>query len=82
MTDGTGTTMWGYNRADEVVSADGPWVSDVLNFTRDALGRRQNRIATGVTTTNSFDAAGRLATVGNTVLGTRLLATQTAFRPS
>ncbi len=39
MTDGTGTTMLGYDLASQLTTIDGPLANDLINLSYDALGR-------------------------------------------
>jgi RHS repeat-associated protein len=76
MTDGTGTTLYGYlpatggpsPGANELGSVDGPLPNDTITYGYDELGRRVTTAIAGVASTLSFDAAGRL-TGENNALG-------------
>jgi RHS repeat-associated protein len=43
MTDGTGTTLFGYDLASELTTVDGPLANDLINLSYDALGRLAGR---------------------------------------
>jgi YD repeat-containing protein len=71
MTDGTGTTNYGYHAitgtpssgAGQLASVDGPLVDDPISYSYDELGRIVSRSLNGVTTTWAYDAVGRLTTL-------------------
>lgn len=72
MTDGTGTTTYGYAPvgslgADRLASVDGPLANDAVGYTYDELGRVTSRTLNGVTTTWQYDALGRLTTLGDPI---------------
>lgn len=81
MTDGTGTTDYGYvpiieppvPGAGNVLSVDGPLADDTLTFSYDELGRRVSTAINGVATRKTFDADGRVIGVTN-ALGSFTLA--------
>jgi RHS repeat-associated protein len=66
MTDGVGTTTFGYDLASQRITIDGPWASDTITLSYDALGR-----ATGRSINNSgsailvYDDYGRPQTTTN-----------------
>jgi RHS repeat-associated protein len=67
MTDGLGTTNFAYtaigsNGALKLASIDGPFASDVIGLTYDALGRLAGRNITGGNETFAYDAISRLIT--------------------
>ncbi|MCW5559314.1 MAG: RHS repeat protein, partial [Verrucomicrobiae bacterium] len=69
MTDGTGTTSYGYHLvadppvpgAGQLASVDGPLPADTITYTYDALGRRLGTaVNAAAASTFAYDAAGRL----------------------
>ena len=68
MTDGTGTTRYGYvpitgvasPGAGQLASVDGPLPNDTISFGYDDLGRRVSTSINGVTTSVSLDAIARV----------------------
>src|SRR6266566_7746429 len=63
MTDGVGTTSYGYNAvtngvlgAGRLASVDGPLTNDTVNYYYDMLGRVTNRLINGVSQTITFDS--------------------------
>jgi hypothetical protein len=65
MTDGTGTTHYGYIRvnsafvgAGRLPSMDGPLPDDTITFTYDELGRQVSTAINGVASSVTFDPAG------------------------
>jgi RHS repeat-associated protein len=76
MVDGTGTTAYTYHPAatlgaGQVATVDGPLTNDTIAYSYDELGRVLSRSINGAanTTTQVYDALGRVATETN-VLGT------------
>jgi YD repeat-containing protein len=73
MTDGTGTTRYGYIPitptsslgAGQLASVDGPLPNDTVTFDYDELGRRVSTAINGVASSVTFDVAGRIATTSN-----------------
>lgn len=73
MTDGTGTTLYGYlpitggsaPGAGQLASVDGPLPNDTIAYTYDNLGRRVSTSINGSTETAVLDPAGRVASVTN-----------------
>jgi RHS repeat-associated protein len=72
MTDGTGTTTYGYFPvsgaplgAGQLASIDGPFSNDTVGYTYDELGRVATRTLNGVGTTYAYDALGRLTILGD-----------------
>jgi RHS repeat-associated protein len=73
MTDGTGTTTYGYVPvsspptlgAGKLASEDGPLPNDTITYGYDVMGRTARIAINGVAATKSFDAAGRLAGESN-----------------
>ncbi|WP_395735166.1 cysteine peptidase family C39 domain-containing protein, partial [Prosthecobacter sp.] len=66
MTDGTGTTSYGYYAiapgtlgAGTLASEDGPLTNDTITHTYDELGRRLGHTVNGVGETQSYDELGR-----------------------
>jgi RHS repeat-associated protein len=43
MTDGVGTTTFGYDLASQLITADGPWANDTITLPYDLLGRATGR---------------------------------------
>jgi YD repeat-containing protein len=76
MSDGIGTTTYGYNPisatptlgAGQLASVTNPWPNSVVTYNYDALGRATNRAINGVAQTVAFDNLGRVTLVTN-VLG-------------
>ena len=68
MTDGTGTTRYGYIPitpapslgAGQLASVDGPLPNDAITFSYDELGRRVSTAINGVASSVTYDAAGRI----------------------
>jgi len=70
MTDGTGTTIYGYNPitvppalgAGQLASIDGPLANDTVTFGYDELGRTTNRSINGTDNADTvgFDSLGRM----------------------
>jgi RHS repeat-associated protein len=77
MTDGTGTTHYGYIPitvvpslgAGQLAFEDGPLQDDTVTYAYDELGRPVLRAINGVASNQKFDEAGRVISVSN-VLGT------------
>ena len=77
MTDGTGTTHYGYIPitpiptlgAGQPASVDGPLPNDTITYGYAELGRRVSTAINGVASTVTFDAAGRITSATN-ALGT------------
>jgi RHS repeat-associated protein len=84
MSDGTGTTTYGYNPitptpslgAGLLASVDGPLANDTVTYTHEELGRVVGRALNSMTSTWSYDALGRiqsqtspLGTFGLTYIG-------------
>jgi RHS repeat-associated protein len=73
MTDGTGTTLYGYVPispvlflgAGQLASVDGPLPDDTITFTYDELGRLVSIAINGVASSVTYDAAGRIITSTN-----------------
>lgn len=73
MTDGTGTTHYGYIPinaalslgAGQLASVDGPLQDDTITFSYDELGRRVSTAINGVASSVTYDAAGRIITSTN-----------------
>ena len=73
MTDGTGTTQYGYIPinvapflgAGQLASVDGPLPDDTITFSYDELGRRVSTAINGVASSITYDAAGRIITSTN-----------------
>ena len=75
MTDGTGTTSYGYLPvtpgqlgAGQLASVDGPLTNDTIMYTYDELGRVASRAINAVSQSTTYDAIGRVTGVTN-VLG-------------
>lgn len=70
ITDGTGTTQFGYRPitatatlgAGRLASVDGPLANDTITFGYDQLGRVLSRVINGASDSVTFDTLGRLAT--------------------
>ena len=77
MTDGTGSTLYSYLPitgasalgAGRLASVDGPLSNDTITYGYDELGRLISTDIDGVTTLQSYDAAGRIVSETN-ALGT------------
>jgi RHS repeat-associated protein len=73
MTDGTGTTTYGYNPLNgslgsgQLASVDGPLTSDTISYTYEELGRIASRGLSGFSSSLSYDALGRLITQASPV---------------
>ena len=75
MTDGVGTTAYSYNPitgsptlgAGALASMDGPLPNDTVTYDYDELSRPVRRVINGVGLAGSFDAAGRLAGLTNSL---------------
>jgi hypothetical protein len=72
MTDGIGTTSYGYLAvtntqlgAGMLASVDGPLANDTITYTYDALGRVKSRAIDGVAQAVTYDALGRVTVVTN-----------------
>jgi RHS repeat-associated protein len=75
MTDGSGTTTYGYNPitfppalgAGQLASVDGPLLNDTITFGYDQLGRITNRSINGANNSASwvFDTHGRVSSATN-----------------
>ncbi len=75
MTDGIGTTQYGYNSitvpaalgAGRVATIDGPWANDTISYEYDELGRVTERAINGAANTVNlgYDTLGRLNAVTN-----------------
>ncbi len=75
MIDGIGTTSWTYvpvgqNGARSVLSEDGPFSSDSVSYTYDALGRAASLTAGAQTESWTYDLLGRVASHVTGGLGT------------
>jgi RHS repeat-associated protein len=86
MTDGIGTTAYGYNPVNgqlgsgRLASVTNPLPNSVVTYNYDALGRTTNRAINGVAQTVALDGLGRvtiitnaLGTFTNTYVGTTML---------
>jgi RHS repeat-associated protein len=68
MTDGTGTTTYGFNPVTAIPafgvarlgSVDGPLANDLIAYTYDELGRVSGRSINGAVLEQSYDALGRI----------------------
>jgi RHS repeat-associated protein len=66
MTDGVGTTTFGYNLASQLTTVDGPLANDTVTLSYDGLGRATGRSINGAgATTLAYDDYGRPQTVTN-----------------
>jgi RHS repeat-associated protein len=72
MTDGVGTTSYGYHvvtntqlGAGQLASVDGPLANDTITYTYDELGRVKSRAIDGVAQAVTYDALGRVTVVTN-----------------
>ncbi len=75
MTDGTGSTLYGYHPVDgstfgagNLHTIDGPLANDTIAHTYDALGRPKTRSINGsanTTTVDTYDALGRVTQLTN-----------------
>jgi YD repeat-containing protein len=73
MTDGIGTTQYGYwpiatppsLGAGRLATVDGPWANDTITYQYDALGRVVSRDIAGSAETRVYDLLGRVAYVTN-----------------
>jgi len=66
MTDGVGTTAFGYDLASQLISADGPWANDTITLSYDALGRLTGRSVNNAgAATLVYDNYGRRQTATN-----------------
>jgi RHS repeat-associated protein len=73
MTDGTGTTLYGYTPitaipalgANQMAGVDGPLPNDTITYEYDALGRRVSTAINGVAMRLNYDAAGRVSSETN-----------------
>jgi len=66
MTDGAGTTTFGYDLASQLSAIDGPWANDSVTLSYDALGRRTGRSINNTgNATLLYDNYGRPQTVTN-----------------
>jgi RHS repeat-associated protein len=66
MTDGVGTTAFGYDLASQLTTIDGPWANDTVTLSYDALGRTTGRsINNAGSATLLYDAYGRPQTATN-----------------
>jgi RHS repeat-associated protein len=75
MTDGTGTTTYGFHPtsgtlspgAGQLATVDGPYPNDTITHTYDELGRAASRTMNGATTTWVYDQQGRLSSIGDPI---------------
>lgn len=72
MQDGNGMTALAYHPvpsagAGRLASMDGPWANDTITFTYDELGRAKTRAINGVATRQTFDPAGRVTQLTNSL---------------
>ncbi len=72
MTDGIGTTSYGYLAvtntqlgAGQLASVDGPLANDTITYTYDSLGRVKSRAIDGVAQAVTYDTLGRVTVVTN-----------------
>ena len=66
MTDGTGTTTFGYDLASQLTIVDGPLADDTVSLSYDALGRMSGRSVNNVGTASLvYDNYGRPQTATN-----------------
>src|SRR5947199_6351801 len=66
MTDGVGTTTFGYDLASQLTTVDGPWANDSITLSYDALGRASGRSINNLgTNTLVYDDYGRPQTATN-----------------
>ena len=66
MTDGTGTTLFGYDLASQLKTIDGPSANDTFNLSYDALGRFTGRDVNGAgASALVYDNYGRPQTTTN-----------------
>jgi hypothetical protein len=72
MTDGIGTTVYGYHAvtniqsgAGQLASVDGPLANDTVSYEYDELGRVKRRAIDGVGQAVTYDALGRATVVTN-----------------
>jgi RHS repeat-associated protein len=66
MTDGVGTTTFGYDLASQLTTIDGPWTNDAVALSYDALGRATGRSINNTgSATLLYDNYGRPQTVTN-----------------
>ena len=72
MTDGIGTTSYGYLAvtntqlgAGQLASVNGPLANDTITYSYDALGRVKSRAIDGVAQAVTYDALGRVTVVTN-----------------
>ena len=65
MTDGIGTTVFGYNLASQLTSVDGPWANDTITFGYDALRRTTGQAINGVAASANYDAFDRVTSAVN-----------------
>src|SRR5579871_901067 len=63
MTDSTGTTVWTYNGAYQLVSVHQPLAKKTVTYTYDSAGRRKTMSLDKQTWSYSYDGAGRLTNV-------------------
>jgi RHS repeat-associated protein len=66
MTDGVGTTTFGYDLASQLTTVDGPWANDAVTLSYDALGRTTGRSINNTgSATLLYDSYGRPQTATN-----------------
>jgi len=65
MTDGIGTTTYGYDTMGRLTSVDGPWSNDTITYSYDSLGRRSQVSLNGNATDYDYDSLSRLSEVTN-----------------
>lgn len=66
MTDGVGTTTFGYDLANGLTTIDGPWANDTITLSYDALGRATGRSTNSTgNATLVYDDYGRPQTATN-----------------
>lgn len=66
MTDGVGTTTFGYDLASQLTTIDGPWANDAITLSYDALGRMTGRSINNTgSATLLYDSYGRPQTATN-----------------
>src|SRR5207244_8197006 len=66
MTDGTGTTIFGYDLASQMTTIDGPLANDIISLSYDLLGRMTGRSVNNAgAATLVYDDYGRPQTATN-----------------
>jgi hypothetical protein len=72
MTDGIGTTSYGYLAvtntqlgAGQLASVDGPLANDTITYTYDVLGRTKSQAINGIAQIATFDTLGRVTVITN-----------------